>query len=87
MVLGISVDKLEDQQKFTDKEKLTYPLLADSEKKTARAYGVLSPRAFAQRVTFVIDKKGVLRKIDTSGRTGENAKNILAWVKDNLKSD
>jgi peroxiredoxin Q/BCP len=85
VVLGISVDKLEAQQKFTDKEKLTYPLLADVEKKTARAYGVLSPRDFAKRVTFVIDKKGVLRKIDTSGKTGENAKAIFDWVKDNLK--
>jgi peroxiredoxin Q/BCP len=76
---------LESQQKFTEKEQLTYPLLADPEKKIAKAYGVLSPRGFASRATFVIDKKGVLRKIDPNAKAKENAEEILNWVKDNLK--
>ena len=76
---------MESQQKFTEKEQLTYPLLADPEKKIAKAYGVLSPRGFASRATFVIDKKGVLRKIDPNAKAKENAEEILNWVKDNLK--
>ena len=32
-MIGISTDTIEDQQKFTDKEKLTFPLYADADKK------------------------------------------------------
>jgi len=39
--------------------------LSDTEKQVAKAYGVLSfTRLFANRVTFVIDKDGVIRHID-----------------------
>ena len=43
VVIGISTDTLEDQQKFTDKESLNFPLFADPDKKIAREYGVLNP--------------------------------------------
>jgi peroxiredoxin Q/BCP len=85
VLLGISVDSLKDQQKFTDKEKLTYPLLADTRKNIAKAYGVLSNRGFANRATFVIDKKGVVRKIYPTANATKNAEDVLDWVKDNLK--
>lgn len=83
--MGISVDPLDAQQKFTEKEQLTYPLLADPEKETAKAYGVLSNRGFANRVTFVIDKKGVVRKIYPQANATKNAEEVLDWIKDNLK--
>ena len=63
MVIGISVDTLADQQKFTDKEHLNFPLVADSDKKAAKAYGALGPRGYANRYTFVIDKQGVVRSL------------------------
>jgi peroxiredoxin len=40
-VVGISTDTLADQKDFTEKEKLNFPLLADSDKKVAKAYGAL----------------------------------------------
>ena len=83
--MGISVDSLEDQQKFIEKEQLTYPLLADAEKKTAKDYGVLSQRGFANRATFVIDKKGTVRKIYPNANASKNAEEVLDWIKDNLK--
>jgi len=40
-------------------------LLCDTEKQVAKAYGVLNfTRLFANRVTFVIDKNGIIRHID-----------------------
>ncbi len=64
MVIGISTDKLEDQVKFTDKENLNFPLYSDAEQKVTKAFGVLIPgKPFAQRVTFIIDKKGIVQKI------------------------
>ena len=86
MVLGISVDSLDDQQKFTDKEKLTFPLLADSDKTTAAAFGVLNDKGgYANRATFVIDKKGVVRKIYTKMDVNTHPQEVLDYVKDNLK--
>src|SRR4051812_11700079 len=86
VVIGISTDKVEDQQKFTDKEKLNFPLIADPDKKAARAFGVLMPNGrFAQRATFVIDKKGVVRKVFPQvGDAGKHPEEVLAWVKENL---
>lgn len=83
--MGISVDPLEAQEKFTKKEELTYPLLADPEKKTAKAYGVLAPAGYSKRVTFVIDKKGVIRKIYPNANASKNAEEVLDWIKENLK--
>lgn len=74
-----------DQQKFTKKEKLSYPLLADAKKETAKDYGVLSPRGFANRATFVIDKKGIVRKIFPKASATMNPEEVLDWIKDNLK--
>lgn len=85
MVIGISTDNLEAQKKFTEKENLNFPLFADSEKKAAEAFGVLSKMGFAQRWTFVIDKKGVVRKIYTKVSPDKHADEVLAYVKENLK--
>jgi peroxiredoxin Q/BCP len=85
VILGISTDKLDAQQQFTDKEHLNFPLLADPDKKVTRAYGVLNPeRGFANRVTFVIDKKGIVRKIYTKVDPEKNPDEVLAWIKENL---
>jgi peroxiredoxin Q/BCP len=83
--LGISVDPLELQQKFTEKNSFTYPLLADADKQTAKAYGVLGKSGFASRSTFVIDKKGIVRKIYPNANATKNAEEVLNWVKENLK--
>jgi peroxiredoxin Q/BCP len=84
VVLGISTDKLADQEKFTEKETLNFPLLADPDKKIAKEYGVLSPRGFAQRATFVIDKQGIVRKIYPSANAKTNPDEVLKYVKENL---
>jgi len=46
----------------------SFPLLCDTDKVVAKAYGVLSfTRLFANRVTFVIDKDGIIRHIEEGG--------------------
>lgn len=62
-VLGVSVDDLETQKKFALSLTLPFPLLADSDKKAAEAYGVLSAAGYANRVTFVIGKDGKVTKV------------------------
>jgi peroxiredoxin Q/BCP len=64
-VLGISVDGAEANRKFARSLGATFPILSDPEKATAKAYGVLNfTHLFANRVTFVIDKDGVIQHID-----------------------
>jgi len=64
-VLGISVDDLAANRKFAQSLGATFPILSDPEKTTAKAYGVLNfTHLFANRVTFVIDKSGVIQHID-----------------------
>ena len=44
-------------------------MLSDSDKQVARAYGVLNfTRLFANRVTFVIDKDGIIRHVEQGAR-------------------
>ena len=65
--LGVSPDKPEAQKKFDDKFTLGFPLLADTEKQMAEAYGVWGEKkAFGKisigikRSSFLVDEKGTL---------------------------
>jgi peroxiredoxin Q/BCP len=79
------MDTLEKQKEFTDKEKLNFPLIADPEKKAVEAYGVYNPdNKLAKRVTFVIDKKGVVRKIYDKMDLKKHPDDVLAYIKENL---
>jgi len=74
-VIGFSTDKVETQQQFTDKEKLTYPLLADPDKKLSTALGVKG------RSTWVIDKEGKIAKIYDKVDVNKHPKEVLEFVK------
>ncbi len=64
-MLGISLDSQERNRKFAQETGATFPLLSDTDKQVAKAYGVLNfTRLFANRVTFAIDKEGIIRHID-----------------------
>jgi len=61
----MSVDDVATQDKFCKDNNLPFPLLSDSAKTVARAYGVLiEERGMASRVTFVIDRAGKVRHIE-----------------------
>ncbi|HEY3281311.1 MAG TPA: peroxiredoxin [Armatimonadota bacterium] len=82
-VFGISLDGIESHKSFAEQQKLNYPLLADPDKKVTQRYGVLHESGnFAKRVTFIIDPKGVLRKIDDGVKTGTHGKDLVAEVKE-----
>jgi len=64
-VLGISLDNEDRNRKFAEATHASFPLLSDTGKHVAKAYGVLHfTRLFANRVTFVIDKDGMIRHIE-----------------------
>jgi peroxiredoxin Q/BCP len=60
-VVGISAQDLASHKRFTQHHGLTVPLLADVDKKAAKAYGVSVPVVGTRRAVFVIDEQGVVR--------------------------
>ena len=50
----------------------------------AKAYGAMGKGKFASRHTFIIDKKGVLRKAYTKVTPKTHAKDVLEYVKETL---
>ena len=66
VVLGVSVDDVDSHKAFSEQYNLPFPILADSEKKTATAYGTLTKYVgiaeMARRDTFLIDPQGKIVK-------------------------
>jgi peroxiredoxin len=66
-VVGISYDEPAVLKRFTDKAKITFPLLSDPDSKTIEDYHILNQAAKgkAQGVpypgTFILDQTGVIR--------------------------
>jgi thioredoxin-dependent peroxiredoxin len=60
-VLGISAQGLDSHDAFSSKHGFRFPLLADTDKAVAGAYGTLGPLGFPRRSVFIVDGAGVVR--------------------------
>ena len=60
-ILGISSQDLGSHERFSAKYGCKFPLLADTDKAVARAYGTLGPIGFPRRSVFIVDGAGVIR--------------------------
>jgi peroxiredoxin Q/BCP len=67
-VLGISSDTATTHQTFAEKYRLPFSILSDTNDAVRKLYGVVSSLGFliAGRVTYVIDRRGVVRNIFSS---------------------
>ena len=66
-VIGISADDEASHRSFASHHKLPFHLLSDKDRKVAAQYGIGRSLGFIPgRVTFVIDKQGIIRKIFSS---------------------
>ena len=82
VVLGVSADDEKSHADFARKYELPFPLLADPDKKIIKAYGVKMPLiGIAKRVTFLIDKLGVIRHIVTEVNTKSHEAQVLELLK------
>jgi peroxiredoxin Q/BCP len=89
-ILGVSTQDSDSHQKFTDKYKLNFPLLADTDRSVGKAYGTIGGGGLmsaakaivgmADRVTFIIDEKGVIAHIIDSPNTRNHAEEVLALL-------
>jgi peroxiredoxin Q/BCP len=84
-ILGISVDDVSSHKKFAAANHLPFTLLADSEKKVARTYGVahrmLGLMELARRETFIVDPEGRVAKHYREVDPGSHSKQVLADLK------
>jgi peroxiredoxin Q/BCP len=76
-----SVDPLEGEQgntAFAEAHDADFPLLSDPTKETAKVYGVLSDRGYANRWTFYIGKDGRIAYIDKAVKPASSAEDMAA---------
>src|SRR5262245_61207403 len=85
VVLGVSVDPVKAHDKFVQKYKLPFTLLADEDKRIVEAYGVWGQKSFMGRkylgtfrVTFLIGPDGAIKRIWPSVKPEEHAEEVLA---------
>jgi len=66
-ILGVSIDPVDSHEKFAKKYGVAFPLLSDPNREIAARYGATGLLrdllGNASRVTFVIDKSGIVREI------------------------
>lgn len=83
-IVGVSADKTESQKEFVTRQKLPYPLLADSDGKLIKAFGVEGVFGFAQRSAFLF-RDGKLIWRDPKGSTSDQGEVVLRYL-DSLPS-
>jgi peroxiredoxin Q/BCP len=81
----VSTDKVKSHDKFVQKHKLPFTLLADEDKRIVEAYGVWGPRTFmgvpymgTARATFLIGPDGRIQKIWPKVKAAEHWEEVLA---------
>ena len=87
-VYGISKDSLKSHDKFRDKYKIKFDLLADEELKVLKKYKVWKKKKFmgrefmgVVRTTYLLDKKGQILKIWNNVKAKDHAKEVLETLK------
>ena len=81
-VIGVSTDSVKSHENFKNKYDLNFPLLSDKSKEVIQAYGVESDFGSAKRVTFLIDKSGVIRHIWPKVKAAQHAEEVVEKVKE-----
>jgi len=86
-VIGISTDSVKSHGKFVEKYELPFTLVADEEKQIVEAYGVWGEKKFmgktymgTNRVTFIIDEKGVIEHVITKVDTTNSTEQVLELI-------
>ena len=83
-VLGVSLDNERSHQKFAQKYSLPFRLLADTGRRISEAYGTYGEKKFMgrtymgnNRMTFLIDEKGKIKKIFSRVKPEQHADEVL----------
>ena len=88
-IYGISKDSIKSHNKFREKYKIKFDLLADEDIKVLKKYKVWGKKKFMgrefmgiNRTTFLIDKKGKIIKIWENVKVKDHAKEVLETLRE-----
>ncbi len=91
-VIGVSPDETKKHKKFEAKYKLPFTLIADPSHTILEKYGVWDQKQMfgnkymgVLRTTFVIDEKGIIRKIFLRPKNKAHAEEIIESMKETEK--
>jgi peroxiredoxin Q/BCP len=90
-VIGVSADTVESHKAFAEHHNLPFTLLSDLDNNVRKLYGATSTLGFIPgRVTFIIDKKGIVRHVFSSQlqpeKHIEEAKEVLKRINEEEKA-
>jgi peroxiredoxin Q/BCP len=84
-IVGISPDSQESHVKFKSKYQIPFALLSDVGHKVCDLYGTWGPKEMmgrkydgVYRTTFLIDPRGIIKKVYENVRPADHSKDILA---------
>lgn len=80
VVIGISRDNADSHQKFAEKYRLPFILLADTNGAAIEAYEVNGPFG-AARTTYIINEESVIEKVFEKASPDTNAADILSYLR------
>ena len=85
VVLGVSTDSAKSHDKFVEKHRLPFTLVADEDKKIVQAYGVWGEKQFmgmkyvgTHRRTFLIGPDGRIKKIWPQVKVANHVQEVMA---------
>ncbi len=84
-IVGVSVDPVDSHVEFCTKESLTFKLLSDEKHEVVTKYGstqTFGKSEVAARNTFLVDPKGVIRKVFLKVDPTPHSKEVLAALED-----
>lgn len=82
LVVGVSADKPEVQQRFIDKFELTFPMIADTDKSIIYAYGAREVLGVtAKRMTFLISPDGAIAHIWPKVKVEGHADDVVGTIR------
>jgi peroxiredoxin Q/BCP len=84
IILGISNCPVDREKRLIKRDKCGFPMLGDPDSDICRRYGVVE-KGKVSRVTFIVDQKGIVRKVIDTKDPKKHAQEVLDYVK-NLKS-
>ena len=80
-LFAISIDTVESQKKFVDEYNIPYLHLSDTRKETCKKYSGINIAGMAKRVTFIIDKNGIIKNVFRDIDVKNHGKQIVESLK------
>jgi thioredoxin-dependent peroxiredoxin len=87
-IVGVSRDSVKSHDKFTEKEKLPFPLLSDEDERLCKLFDVIHEKSLygrkylgVERSTFLLDGTGVLRREWRKVKVPGHAEEVLEAAK------